>query len=59
MLMYGSILIEVIFSPLAFNTEPILDAKMPLPIPLITPPVMRMYFIWLVVDEEMLEVRES
>jgi len=45
-LMYGSILIEVTLSPPAFSMVPILLAMIPLPTPLITPPVTKMYFIF-------------
>lgn len=47
MLMYGSILIEVTCKPHDFSMVPMLLAMIPFPIPDITPPVTRMYFILL------------
>jgi len=44
-LMYGSILIDVTLRPPAWSIVPMLLAMIPLPTPLITPPVTRMYFI--------------
>lgn len=45
MLMYGSILMAVTCRPQDFRIKPTLLAMMPLPIPDITPPVTKMYFI--------------
>ena len=45
MLIYGSILIEVTLIPLDLRMVPMLLAMTPLPMPLITPPVTKMYFI--------------
>ena len=45
MFIYGSILIEVTCSPQPFRRAPILLEITPFPIPLITPPVTKMYFI--------------
>lgn len=44
-LMYGSILIEVTSMPQQFSNVPNELAITPLPTPLITPPVTKMYFI--------------
>lgn len=45
MFMYGSILIDVTLKLQAFISTPILDAVTPFPIPLMTPPLTRMYFM--------------
>lgn len=45
-LMYGSILIDVTLRPHDFNKVPKDDAITPLPTPLMTPPVTKMYFIF-------------
>lgn len=56
MLIYGSILMAVTCRPHDFRIVPTLLAMMPLPIPEMTPPVTRMYFIivlwYLEIDHE-------
>lgn len=44
-LMYGSIFMDVTSRPHDFNKVPNDEAMTPLPTPLITPPVTKMYFI--------------
>ena len=48
MLIYGSILMEVTCKPHDLSIVPTLLAMIPFPIPDMTPPVTRMYFILLV-----------
>lgn len=45
MLMYGSILIDATLKPIALSNMPVLLAVTPLPMPDITPPDTKMYFI--------------
>ena len=45
MFRYGSILIAVTLSPIDFNSVPMLLVMTPLPTPLITPPLIRIYLV--------------
>ncbi|KAE9538078.1 hypothetical protein AGLY_006050, partial [Aphis glycines] len=45
MFRYGSILMDVTWTPQDFRSVPIDEAMMPLPTPLMTPPVTKMYFM--------------
>ncbi|KAF0746769.1 hypothetical protein FWK35_00018010 [Aphis craccivora] len=45
MFRYGSILMDVTWTPQDFRSVPMDEAMMPLPTPLMTPPVTKMYFM--------------
>lgn len=49
---YGSILIEDTFSPMVFNSRPVEEAITPFPMPLMTPPDTRTYFMMVVERNE-------